>query len=107
MEEVDAVYLESVLNKKNKQIIDVRKSEEFQQNHLIGAYNKPISDLPVWSKELKARNNYYVHCTSGYRSMIAVSLLQLQGAENVINIKGGYKAIQANQNLKHKIKTND
>jgi len=30
-----------------------------------------------------------VHCKSGYRSMIACSLLQRAGFQNVINVVGG------------------
>jgi len=33
-----------------------------------------------------------VHCKSGYRSMIASSLLQRAGFRNVINVTGGYDA---------------
>ena len=98
--EADAIDLEKVVSRRNKQILDVRKPEEYQQGHLVSAFNSPLSDLPIWSQELQNKKTYYVHCTSGYRSMIAVSLLQLQGTKNVINVKGGYKSIQANKNLK-------
>jgi hydroxyacylglutathione hydrolase len=38
-----------------------------------------------------------VHCKSGYRSMIACSLLQRAGYRNVINVVGGLDAWQAAQ----------
>jgi len=36
---------------------------------------------------------YYVHCAGGYRSMIAASILKSRGFEQVVNIKGGFKAL--------------
>ncbi|MFD1629422.1 rhodanese-like domain-containing protein [Pseudopedobacter beijingensis] len=98
--EVEAADLEKVISGKNKQVLDVRKPEEYRQGHLVTALNNPLSELPAWSQALQNKNTYYVHCASGYRSMIAVSLLQLHGAKNVVNVKGGYQAIQTNQNLK-------
>ncbi len=98
--ETDAADLEKIVSRRNKQVLDVRKPDEYQQGHLVSALNKPLSDLPAWSQTLQDKKTYYVHCTSGYRSMIAVSLMQLQGAKNIVNVKGGYKAIQANNNLK-------
>jgi hydroxyacylglutathione hydrolase len=35
-----------------------------------------------------------VHCQSGYRSMIACSLLQRAGFQNVLNVSGGFGAWQ-------------
>jgi len=36
-----------------------------------------------------------VHCKSGYRSMIACSLLERAGHRNVINVIGGFDAWHA------------
>jgi hydroxyacylglutathione hydrolase len=35
-----------------------------------------------------------VHCQSGYRSIIACSLLQRAGFQNVVNVSGGFGAWQ-------------
>jgi len=35
-----------------------------------------------------------VHCKGGYRSMIACSLLQRAGFQNVVNVTGGFDAWQ-------------
>lgn len=104
IKEVDAEALQKVLKKKDKEILDVRESDEYQRGHLITALNNPLSKLPVWSKELQNKKTYYVHCASGYRSMIAISLLQLQGIKNIVNVRGGFKAIQTNKNLKIEVK---
>jgi rhodanese-related sulfurtransferase len=37
---------------------------------------------------------WYVHCAGGYRSMIFISVLKARGFDNLIDIKGGFKAIK-------------
>ncbi len=38
--------------------------------------------------------NIYMHCLSGYRSMIAASLLKRNGYQHIKNIYGGWNAIE-------------
>jgi hydroxyacylglutathione hydrolase len=40
-----------------------------------------------------------VHCMSGYRSVIAASLMKRQGLHNVRNIVGGWKAIKEEEKI--------
>jgi rhodanese-related sulfurtransferase len=37
---------------------------------------------------------YYIHCEGGYRSMIFNSILRARGYHNLIDIKGGFKALK-------------
>ena len=37
---------------------------------------------------------YLVHCGGGYRSMMAISLMKKQGFKNLLNIYGGFSAMQ-------------
>lgn len=90
--EVDAsTYLD--LSTKG-QIIDVRSEKEFAEGHIDNAMNFPLKDLVNFNINLPEHINYYVQCLSGYRSMIAISILKAKGIENVINIKGGYQALK-------------
>ncbi|CDT09650.1 putative Metallo-beta-lactamase superfamily protein [Sphingobacterium sp. PM2-P1-29] len=92
VDEVDAAtYLD--LSTKG-QIIDVRSEKEFAEGHIDNAMNFPLKDLGNFNINLPKYNNYYVQCLSGYRSMIAISILKAKGIENVINIKGGYQALK-------------
>ena len=36
----------------------------------------------------------YLYCASGYRSLVAASILKSKGFDKVVNIVGGFKAIQ-------------
>ncbi|MNF09316.1 hypothetical protein D3C80_2099510 [compost metagenome] len=42
---------------------------------------------------------YFVHCAGGYRSMIFNSILRARGFDNLIDIQGGFKAIQESEKL--------
>ncbi len=75
--------------------IDIRRTGEYQAGHLINTLNLPLEEIYEWTSNGKvfALAPYHIHCAGGYRSMIACSLLHAQGFE-VVNIEGGYGAIQ-------------
>lgn len=82
-------------------IVDVRTAKEFDKGHIDNAMNIPLVDFTNFGNTLEKDGiQYYVHCQSGYRSAIAVSILRAKGLNNICNIQGGYKA------LKDKIKEN-
>ncbi|HVZ27009.1 MAG TPA: rhodanese-like domain-containing protein [Sediminibacterium sp.] len=77
-------------------ILDVRKPTEFDEAHVKGAINIPVTDLtdPGSMADLDDNHNIYVHCAGGYRSVIACSLLKRQGIHNIRNVLKGYSAIR-------------
>ncbi|MEO6190834.1 MAG: MBL fold metallo-hydrolase [Saprospiraceae bacterium] len=89
-------FAESTLFK-NAQIFDVRKESEFQKGHLVGALNLPLANIHKWSDEINEINPFVIHCATGYRSMIASSILKAKGIYNFVEIEGGYKAISKTQ----------
>jgi hydroxyacylglutathione hydrolase len=76
------------------QVLDVRREPEWQSGHLAGADWWPLDRFKVAPPELDATRPVAVHCKSGYRSMIACSLLQRAGLTNVVNVCGGFDAWQ-------------
>jgi len=72
------------------QVLDVRRQGEWEAGHMPGADWYPLdrfkAALPPLRKAIVA-----VHCKSGYRSMIAASLLKRAG-HDVINVIGGFDA---------------
>lgn len=77
-------------------VVDVRRETEFADGHVAGAMNIPLETLtdPGTMADFNDSDNIYVHCASGYRSMIAASLLKRQGIHNLHNIPGGWDEIK-------------
>ncbi|MFK7906085.1 MAG: rhodanese-like domain-containing protein, partial [Chitinophagales bacterium] len=75
-------------------ILDVRKPTEYSAEHAENAQNFPLDYINEIMEEVNRNNKYYVHCRSGYRSMIAASILKARGFEQIIDIDGGFMAIQ-------------
>jgi hydroxyacylglutathione hydrolase len=74
-------------------VLDVRKPSEHTAGRVEGAENIPLDDLNAHMDKLSRGNVLYIHCASGYRSMIAASILKARGFDNVVNVEGGYNAI--------------
>ncbi|MEE3226685.1 MAG: MBL fold metallo-hydrolase, partial [Bacteroidota bacterium] len=75
-------------------VFDVRKPGEFESEHLEVAQSTPLDFLNKHLTEFPSDKVFYVHCAGGYRSMIAASILKSRGIHNLIDVKGGYKAIK-------------
>ncbi|MEM9835842.1 MAG: MBL fold metallo-hydrolase [Bacteroidota bacterium] len=78
-------------------IVDARKASEYQSEHVIGAMNAPLDYINESMKKIVSPDQYYVHCASGYRSMVFISILQARGYRNLVDIKGGFKALKASE----------
>jgi glyoxylase-like metal-dependent hydrolase (beta-lactamase superfamily II)/rhodanese-related sulfurtransferase len=76
------------------QVLDVRREPEWQAGHVDGATWWPLDNFKVSPPEIDRERPVAVHCKSGYRSMIACSLLQRAGFKNVTNVIGGFDAWQ-------------
>jgi rhodanese-related sulfurtransferase len=74
------------------QLIDVRRSSEWQAGHIPQAVHKPLDSLSRSLDGLDPANRTVVYCKSGYRSTIACSLLQRAGFQDIFNVTGGYDA---------------
>jgi glyoxylase-like metal-dependent hydrolase (beta-lactamase superfamily II)/rhodanese-related sulfurtransferase len=76
----------------NLQVLDVRREPEWHAGHIEGAEWFPLDNFKISAPELDPSAPVAIHCQGGYRSMIACSLLQRAGIENVINVAGGFDA---------------
>lgn len=94
-ESIDATEFESrINNNKVPNILDVRKPSEFIAHHVQGADNFPLDYINQNMHKVDRKETYYMHCKSGYRSMVAASIMQARGFGNVVDIKGGWNAIE-------------
>lgn len=75
-------------------VLDVRRVNEFETEHVVNADNKPLDYINDWTTDLDKNKHYYIHCAGGYRSMITSSILKARGFENITEIAGGYGAIK-------------
>ena len=76
------------------QVLDVRREPEWQAGHIEGASWWPLDNFTASPPEIDHEGRIAVHCKSGYRSMIACSLLRRAGFRNVVNVIGGFDAWQ-------------
>lgn len=77
-----------------KNILDVRKESEYKAEHLAGAVNVPLDYINENMSRVDKDKPYYVHCAGGYRSMIFSSILKARGYDNLVDVKGGFKALK-------------
>lgn len=81
------------------QILDVRRPGEWKLSSIEGSVNIPLNHLNERYEEIPNDKELVVHCASGYRSSIAVSLLEKNNFTNVSDLVGGISAWEA-ANLK-------
>lgn len=75
-------------------LLDVRKASEYNTEHVAGSENLPLDYLNKNMAQIDKNKKYYVTCAGGYRSMIFVSILRARGYENLVDVRGGFKAIK-------------
>ena len=74
-------------------ILDVRSQNEYLNGSVNGSLNIPLINLTDNLDKLNCNKRSYIYCKGGYRSMIASSILNLKGINNITNIIGGYDSI--------------
>lgn len=81
--------------------VDVRREAEFGDGHVRGAVNIPLNELtdPGSMANIEEHQNLYIYCGSGYRSVIAASLMKRQGIHNLRNVLGGFNAIRVQEGV--------
>ena len=72
--------------------VDVRTPNEHAQKSIAGSLNIPLNRLVENLKTLPGSRPLLVYCAGGYRSSIAVSLLQRGGFASVSELAGGIAA---------------
>lgn len=80
-------------------LLDVRKESEYESQHIVGGRCFPLDFIFENMIYLNADWSYHLYCQGGYRSMIAVSILQANGYKNIYNLKRGFEGLKKRTNL--------
>ncbi len=91
-DQISPEALKKRLNDDDLFVLDVRNQGEWDSGHIDQAHHIMLGTLPDRTSELPENKDIVVHCQSGARSSIAVSVLQAYGFKNVLNLTGGYGA---------------
>lgn len=80
-------------------ILDVRSTAEYKAGNLEKAAHIHYghlreAEIPFTQKD----ETIYVHCQSGLRSAMAMSVLKAKGYDNIINVESGFKGIKSAMN---------
>jgi len=76
-------------------ILDVRNRGEYEAGHIRGAINLPVDDLRFELESLPRDARIHIHCRSGFRAHLALRILKQKGFSDIVNVTGGFLAIQA------------
>lgn len=90
---VQPAEFEQIWHTQRPLVLDVRKPTEYQARHLREAISFPLDYLNAHLHELDPAKQYYLHCKSGYRSMVAASILKRHGFRQLVNVDKGIEGI--------------
>jgi glyoxylase-like metal-dependent hydrolase (beta-lactamase superfamily II) len=76
-------------------VLDVRTPSEFEGGHIPGSLAVPLNQLEERLDEIPRDRDVVVACGTGFRSSIAVSLLEAHGLRGLSDLVGGMAAWEA------------
>ena len=89
---VEAAELREEMGTLNPPILlDVRGPGERKTESIPGTLHVPLAHLREWGRDMPRSAALLVHCASGYRSAIGVSVLRGMGFSNVRDLAGGIR----------------
>ncbi|PWG74935.1 MBL fold metallo-hydrolase, partial [Enterococcus hirae] len=83
---------DELMDKAEINVLDVRTEKEWNEGHIKGSKNIPLSQLDERLNEIDSDKETVVTCQSGYRASIAASILEKQNIENISVLVGGMSA---------------
>jgi hydroxyacylglutathione hydrolase len=76
-------------------VVDIRSTREWDQKHIGDSLNLPLAHLKESAGQLPHGRRIAVHCAGGYRSSIAVGILNQHGITDLVELAGGLAAWEA------------
>ena len=93
IESISAAEFAKRVKEDHKPIVDVRRAGEYKAEQVVGAINIQLDYINDHMSEVP-KEEFYIHCAGGYRSVIAASILKARGIHNMINVEGGIVGIK-------------
>ena len=85
------ISINNLLKLRDANIIDIRSSTKYSDNHIPFSINVPYDRLMSNpSKYLNKYDTYYIYCQKGITSKSCVNVLRAMGY-NVFSVIGGYE----------------
>ncbi len=98
IDSIQSITVDELADIKNNnakvKIVDVRKHSEYSTEHISEVENAPLDFINDSMLKISKDEPVYIHCQGGYRSMVFTSVLRARGYDNLIDVKGGFKAIK-------------
>lgn len=92
-ERVTAIGLSDELAARDRPfILDVRTAREYEEKRIEGSVNIPLNHLAERVERLPSDRRIVAHCAAGYRSAIALSMLECRGFGKLADLVGGLAA---------------
>jgi rhodanese-related sulfurtransferase len=95
VEEVPPGEVEAKLDEDGVQVVDIRPPGAFEQGHIPGATNIPMSELPRRVDDYEWKDEVVVVCPVGQSSVQAARLIRsFEGVDEdttVASMRGGYQ----------------
>ncbi len=88
------LFAEKLAKGEMEKPVDVRKESEYLSEHVVGVENFALDFIHDNFAEIDTEKEYFLHCASGYRSLIAASIFKANGVEKVTDIRGGFKDLK-------------
>jgi rhodanese-related sulfurtransferase len=100
LDKISSITPDELSQLRNPIIVDVRKKSEHDSERVLGAMNAPLDYINESMKLINNNGEHYVHCASGYRSTVFISILQSRGYRNLVDISGGFVALKESDKFK-------
>lgn len=70
-------------------LLDVRREAEFADRHVAGAERLTLDFINQNMASVDPHETYWLYCRTGFRSLVAASILKTRGFQHVVNVQGG------------------
>jgi len=95
IEKVPSVKSAELLSQnEDRQLIDLRPDQDFLESPIEGSINLSLENLSSHQDILDKDQGYYLYCTSGYRSLIATTILKAMGYHKLTNMNDSFENLQ-------------